>query len=806
MNLTKRIRKGFSMVELLLLLLFVSLITAALTPVVTKKHFKMPRPTNHGAYLCYYRLITDANGKVTGKKLHEARFSGKALTTKVFDRDVDKCTFEPPQQVSYFHISAIGGGGGGGDSGYTGGSYSTMGPFSESLDPFDITDYMISEAQRDITAGDFANYGGQLYGFVHGAASGKGGDQLYAERDKTTPCTINHTETHTYTYTHVVTKTTCKKWTEYTVDDSGSGSGGTGSGGTGGTGSGGTGSGSSNPLPESDPDDSSSTGSESLDGTDSDNSGPNDNHSPGSTPNPGNGNKHDKPGVSNGGGGYWGTAHGNGSVTDSGGKKGPGSNGLNGGFGLWVPGKGHHGHDTYNIQDKKLKLNLPEFRFYNPNNEVAMLHSKYAFLFSSRDLLAYTYKKCTGGYETTETTYTRTSVDVDTICDEHRDYYSFSTATNKGGAGAPGATCRSSYFQGGVGLKYVAENIPARGKDGDDNYPSYTLTPGYDYPPAESFQCIGKAEDGEVISKPESSTIKIGRGNNLETVSAQNATGAGEGATCDKDYKPKDGTAGTSCNIAPVTEGCSPGRYGYCLQRWGRSTWEANEKYNFVFTYSQNYLQYGLAGEQGQYKTMVIRSFKDKTADITIGLGGAKGTNGGNGSDGKTTTFGDIITAEGGLGGEGGQLTAPEWLTGYRSGAENWPAGITNAEFVNGKRIVREEGGKEPEKPKPNNLSSNILNFLAPQDNENIAKIMEDNKIGYGGKGGGSRHNCWFGEYRKWLDSPSSSPNTTPHQTSQPNQHGELAHSYPLPPDACRNNHERIEANDGQAGAVIIRW
>ena len=65
---------------------------------------------------------------------------------------------------------------------------------------------------------------------------------------------------------------------------------------------------------------------------------------------------------------------------------------------------------------------------------------------------------------------------------------------------------------------------------------------------------------------------------------------------------------------------------------------------------------------------------------------------------------------------------------------------------------------------------------------------METYRIGYGGKGGGSRHNCWFGEYRKWLDG------------------GELEHSYPLPPDACKNNYERIEAEDGHSGALIIRW
>ncbi len=746
MKLILRKKKAFSMVELLLLLLFVSLITAALTPVITKKHYKMPKPANHGAYLCYDK----GNGK-----LHEVRYSGKALTTVVFDRDVTQCTFEPPQKVSYFHVSAIGGGGGGGDSGYNGGSFTTMGPYTEQLNPLNITEYMVSPQQRDITSNDFKNYGGKLYGFVVGANSGKGGDQLYATRSDSYPCTIHHTETYTTTYTTVHTSSTCTKWTEVTVEDSSDS--GSDSSGSSGSHSGGS---------DSDWDSTSPEGSHTPDPTPSNPTAPD-------PP------KHEVVSTDNG---HWGNAHDNGSVTDTGSRQEPGQSGLNGGINIWIPGGNTHGGETYNIKDKKLRLDLPQFRFFNPNNEIAMLYPKYAFLFSSNDLLAYTYNRC-DHYDYDEWTTTESQVNVNTICDEHRNYYTYGTSTYTGAPGAAGAICRSTIRQGGVGLTYNAVSIPASGSDGKSCYPSdYWLTPEYDNGHAE-FQCTGNcATAGNTAGQPYSTITFAG-----ETVNAENARTGGAPATCQGNGSPA-GVAGTSCSPAKVTEGCYTGRYGYCLKRWNSSTWEANTTYEFKFTYSQNYLQYGLAGEQGQYKTMVIRSFKDKEVPITIGLGGSKGVDGGAGGNGQATSFGNIMTANGGEGGEGGKLTAPEWLEGYRGGAESWPAGAINADFVEGKRVVRQEGGVEPEKPKPNNLSSNILNFLAPQDNEKITEIMDTYRIGYGGKGGGSKHNCWFGEYRKWLDG------------------GELEHSYALPPEACRNNYERIEAENGKSGAVIIRW
>lgn len=731
MKLTKRMRKAFSMVELMLLLLFVSLITAALTPVVTKKHFKMPRPANHGAYMCYY----------DGNQLHEIRLSGKALSKVVFDRNVSQCKFDPPEKVSYFHVSAIGGGGGGGDSGYTGGTYTSLGPFTEQLDPIGITEYMVSTAQRDITRKDFQDFGGQIYGFVIGAGSGKGGDQLYAKRSDSYPCTINHRETYTTTTTY--RRTSCTSWTTYTSTYYHSS-------------------------------DSSSGTSTSGSSHDSDRGSSSSSHTPGSTPsNPTTSDKGSHSVNHNDNSGYYNVKP-NGSATSTG-KQNPGQSGLNGGINVFLPKPGHSGSDSYILKDKKLRLDLPKFRFYNPNNEVAMLHPNNAFLFSiNNDLLAYsytyTYSRCTN-YTTNY--YTRSVVNYYTVCDKHQNYYSYSTATHTGGAGAGGAVCRSNIKHGGIGLVHEVVSMPAKGRDGNDCYPTYNLSPEYDSPHYSNsktcFTCSGRPENGEAIAG--NSTIKFGSSEQgIDTVNAQNSPRGGTAATCNSNGVA--GTAGTQCSPAKVTEGCSPGRYGYCLKRWNSSTWEANTTYTFKFTYSQNYLQYGLPGLQGQYKTMVIRSFKDKDTAIIIGKGGAKGVDGGKGGDGQETIFGEIIRAKGGEGGEGGQTTAPEWLEGYREGAT----------------ATREEGGVKPEKPQPDNASSNIMNFLAPQDSEKIAQIMETKRIGYGGQGGGSRHNCWLGEYRKWLDG------------------GELEHSYEMPPASCTSDYETIPAEEGHAGAIIIRW
>ena len=46
---------GFSLVEMMMLLLITSLMLASGITVISKKHVKVPKIAMHGAYMCYYK-------------------------------------------------------------------------------------------------------------------------------------------------------------------------------------------------------------------------------------------------------------------------------------------------------------------------------------------------------------------------------------------------------------------------------------------------------------------------------------------------------------------------------------------------------------------------------------------------------------------------------------------------------------------------------------------------------------------------------------------------------------------------------
>ena len=159
----KHKKRAFSLVELMMLLLVSSLIIAALVPVVTKKHFRLPSTVIHGAYMCYYK-----NGE-----LYEAKWSGKNQQTLVYDRPTDQCVFSPPQKAAYFQISAIGGGGGGGDAGYTGGNPIGGWSGARPLSPWGITEEALEPL--NISKQGFLANAGELWGYAQSQGSGAGG-------------------------------------------------------------------------------------------------------------------------------------------------------------------------------------------------------------------------------------------------------------------------------------------------------------------------------------------------------------------------------------------------------------------------------------------------------------------------------------------------------------------------------------------------------------------------------------------------------------------------------------------------------
>ena len=171
-----RIIGGFSLVEMMLLLLIVSLMIASSVAVISKRHVKVPRIAMHGAYMCYYK-----NGN-----LHEERYVGANLTKKILDRDVTECSFTPPDRVSYLHIQATAGGGGGGDAGYTGGTIVNHKSATEVISPFGLTEEYVKDVKGLSTAGQ-ADLWGNIHAYADGTGikgdAGGGGDVWYINQE-----------------------------------------------------------------------------------------------------------------------------------------------------------------------------------------------------------------------------------------------------------------------------------------------------------------------------------------------------------------------------------------------------------------------------------------------------------------------------------------------------------------------------------------------------------------------------------------------------------------------------------------------
>lgn len=176
MNKKTRIYRGFSMVEMMLLLVIVSLMLASGVTVISKKHVKVPRLASHGAYICY--INKDGN-------LHQEKYLGIGLENKIMDEDTDQCVFTPPARAAYLHIQATGGGGGGGASGYKGGTLFTYQSKTEVISPFGWTDDILK--LKGMTLNELQTYGGKVWAYADGTGDfgdgGAGGDVYYIRKD-----------------------------------------------------------------------------------------------------------------------------------------------------------------------------------------------------------------------------------------------------------------------------------------------------------------------------------------------------------------------------------------------------------------------------------------------------------------------------------------------------------------------------------------------------------------------------------------------------------------------------------------------
>ncbi len=172
----QRILGGFSLVEMMLLLIIVSLMIASGVSVITKKHVKVPRLALHGAYICYYN--NDGN-------LHEEKYVGAGISKKIWDENVDVCRFVPPERASYFYLQAVAGGGAGGAAGYDGiANREVIWSETEVISPFAFTNDLLK--LKGISAGELSSYGGTIWAYAKGDGlygdAGDGGDIYYIKK------------------------------------------------------------------------------------------------------------------------------------------------------------------------------------------------------------------------------------------------------------------------------------------------------------------------------------------------------------------------------------------------------------------------------------------------------------------------------------------------------------------------------------------------------------------------------------------------------------------------------------------------
>lgn len=168
---------GFSLIEMMLLLLILSLMTAASVPILSRKHKVAPVKAFHGRYACFWN----------GNHLWQQQYSGENI---IQNEAVSQCRFEPPKKANYFYIQIIGGGGGGGSAGYytpetnsslkmyhyyddTARYYINTYYSSSNLDDFDLTEEEFNELvdtkytylQVGSTPGNYCNQHGTSYSY-----------------------------------------------------------------------------------------------------------------------------------------------------------------------------------------------------------------------------------------------------------------------------------------------------------------------------------------------------------------------------------------------------------------------------------------------------------------------------------------------------------------------------------------------------------------------------------------------------------------------------------------------------------------
>lgn len=253
---------------------------------------------------------------------------------------------------------------------------------------------------------------------------------------------------------------------------------------------------------------------------------------------------------------------------------------------------------------------------------------------------------------------------------------------------------------------------------------------------------------------------------------------------------PKDGSAtGAGIGSSPPG-GCSNGGHvGYCLINKGQT--KPFGKYTYKYSWARNNLAYGLGGEPGEYRSMIIRSFKDRDLIVIPGEGGrVQGCTGGSGGDtvvysvprdavvddSATVTSVDgvelMLQVDGGAGGAGCIPTPDEVLpydfdAPYASNSESGTPG-KSPDFV---------------------AKSNIMGVVLPLDDSVLGQWLR--YAGSSGYGGGSYNNCWVSSWERYFEGTQvcGGPGCW--------DEGDVP---------CLGQAGEIPAGRGIPGAVLIKW
>lgn len=769
-------RKAFSLTELMILMVLVSIALAASIPVITKKHLQLPTTTEHGSYICYY----DNDGD-----LHEVRYSNKfGVNQSIFDRKTDNCIFNPPEKVTYFQVSAVGGGGGGGDSGYTGGNRNPGWTEISTIKPWGITDEALT--QYNIKYKDFKTYSGKLYAYAKGTDSGKGGDTNYVSHEQ--PCTADHYENIQDNYATLVSGTvaegvaepghevTCEytyKYRDCTYEKK-------------------TKQVPYQVLKPGTCKDVTTTHIECV------------KPKMVEVRNVYYGCKDNKTGLVN-----WSTL--------------PSSRDacVAGNNSRFSPVMETRITNVQNGCDEEITLTktttqceyetrhtTEEYTEYNCEEKTAQKTTKGARCVNAT----------TSDVEALGTISYRSKY----VCDKRDNYYKWNDG-GKGGSAGTGARCKSAAVNGDTYLsidKY--SNATSNGYSGVD-VPASGFAEGYPTTCNGSYGGDGTAfcSDGTFANdcgdNASYSQAYISRNGEQQAITkAFSAPKAGKGG-----YRYWDGEVGASyCNTpraqsspngtnGTCTSGTSAssswcgltGTTGYCLERHD-GTLAPNGEYKYRYSYDENYLQYGNPGDAGEYKTLVVRSFKNMDTSIHVGRGGAAGTpnSGASGVAGSVTRMGNLISAAGGKGGKGGLTSATEVLPGYTP--EKFNSGLTSTSTGYTKRTGSIAGSA----PVLKGLASNLFGYILPKVQDSLQQIF--NNAGYGGKGGGVNHYCWAGQWIVQFEGVILSSSIYPGDTyiSPGGQVVNTPGNGMKVPASCYTNFKIEEASDGKDGALMIKW